>query len=221
MLKRLPASSARSPLAGSHCITRPGTVGGAANRPGAAFAILLCLCAVPQAGASGWDLDRLMRAVAANAQQPLSYREEKLLGLLETPLRSSGRLRVVPPNTLLREVLEPYRVRYVIGADDLITMEQEDQPPRVVQLGRVPAAAAMVGTLRALLLGDRSALEQLYRLKVNGDPNAWTLELEPRDTELARHIDLLRVEGTEGHIRFLSILERNGDHTRMELRPDE
>lgn len=193
----------------------------ASRRHSAALAFLLCLITWPQAGASNWDIGRLMQAVAANAEQPLSYREEKLLGLLETPLRSSGRLKVVLPNTLLREVLEPYRVRYVISADDLITMEEEDQPPRVVQLGRVPAAAAMVGTLRALLLGDREALERLYRLKLTGDAGAWTLELEPRDTELGRHIDLLRVEGTEGHIRLLSILERNGDQSRMELRPDE
>lgn len=185
-----------------------------------ALALLLWLATWGQVGAAGWDLGQVMAAIAANAYQAYGYREEKHLALLERPLRSSGRLSLVPPDTLVREVESPDRVRYAIGRDEVMTTEQGDLPPRVMQLSRYPAAGALVGTLRALLLGDRAVLERLYQAEVSGDASAWTLELAPTDPAVAGHLELLRVEGAGGQVRVLSIRERNGDHSRMELSPD-
>lgn len=180
--------------------------------------LLVCrhLAAAPQAV---FDHRAVLQMLAAAPKAPVRYREEKHLALLELPIESSGWLRFEPPNTLVRELDGPGGRRFLVQGTTL-TMEEEGMPPRVLQLGRDPVALALLGSLRALILGDAQALERLYRVRVEGNEAAWEMQLEPLSAELSAHLERISVVGSGDRMLRLTTYETGGDWSRLEILHD-
>src|SRR5690606_9214635 len=110
--------------------------------------------------------------------------ELRTSAVLKRPLRLSGEYRHPAPDTLVREVREPYAETTTIR-NGQATIAREGRSPRSFALSRVPELAALQGSFGALLAGDRDALETLFALEAAGDAAGWTLTLRPRQAQTA------------------------------------
>jgi hypothetical protein len=177
--------------------------------------LLLLLFAFPLfAAEQPLTLDQIL--VPSDQPRILRFREQKRLQILEHTLTTTGRLRFLPPDTLIREEDGEKRMSYRIQGD-VVTIRQGEQQLRRMDLGSTPELAAFATSLRALLAGDKEALQRQFELQLRGGRDAWLLQLTPRSKRLARILERLVLKGDEDGIRSIETLEQGGNRSFMEL----
>lgn len=169
------------------------------------------LLAAAGAHAAPLTLEQLMQDLAARGDAAASFSEEQQLAALDRPVRSNGELRYRAPDELEKHTLKPREeiLRYSGG---VLSSERGGRRTRV-DLQRYPQALPFVESIRATLAGDRPALEKLFELRLDGERAAWTLGLSPRDPQGRRLVRDIRIEGSGGDLRRVTIERPSGDRT--------
>jgi hypothetical protein len=184
---------------------RPGVVG---------FFILAVL---PMAArAEPWGIAQLMQALAARQSGRAEFVEKKYVSILTEPVESSGELSFAAPDRLEKRTIRPLSERLVLEGERL-TLERGSER-RSVGLDEYPEIAALVGSIRSTLMGNRAALEKTYRLSFNGDARRWTLLLVPSTPPAAELIAYIRIGGSAGKIDRVEIHQPGGDYSVMSIR---
>lgn len=184
-------------------------------------ALLILLFSLPvftPAIANDWGIPELMQALAASKTTELNYVETKYLTALDTPLVAEGKLASADDGSLEMEVYSPKWAQYLIS-DETFTIISEDKPPREIDIAGQPQLAAFSAAFRAVQQGDQTTLEQYYSLIFSGDQSAWTLDLKPLDSDLAKRIENIRLKGSNGDIAEITTHQMDGDRSEMRLTP--
>ena len=170
--------------------------------------LLLIAC---DAQAAPVSLDELMHELAARGDAAASFVEERQVAALDRPVRSSGELRYRAPGELEKHTLQPREERLRF-ADGVLSSERGGRRTRI-DLQRYPQALPFVESIRATLAGDRSALERLFELRLDGENTAWSLSLTPRDAPGRKLVRDIRIEGSGADVRRVIIERPGGDRT--------
>lgn len=173
--------------------------------------VVLALGCVGEAAAL--DVGELMTTLARSTHGAATFTEKKYLAILDAPVESSGELRFVPPARLEKLTLKPSRERLVLDGE-VLTVER-GRRTHVLALKDYPEVAGMIESIRATLAGDRSALERVYQLSVSGSRARWSLALIPRDARIARVVARIRIDGAEGDVHAVEIVQADGDRSVM------
>jgi hypothetical protein len=64
-------------------------------------------------------------------------------------------------------------------------------------------------------------LKDLYRIEFAEDDTGWTLDLDPRETDISRFVSKIKVSGRGGRIGVIETLETGGDRVLMTLLGNE
>ena len=83
----------------------------------------------------------------------MSFEEATYSSLFTEPLDCAGLLRFTPPSTLEKEVLEPYRERYVIEGDRVTFESERKHMKKDYFLGRLSGLAQFGRSLPGQLHG--------------------------------------------------------------------
>jgi outer membrane lipoprotein-sorting protein len=177
--------------------------------------LLLAAVAAP-AFAEGWGLDQLMQALKAQPAARAQFVETKHLAILDSTLEVRGTLEFRAPDYLRRQQTQPQQQSFEVQGQT-VTLERPGQAPRQISLADYPPLAGFIDSLRAILAGDRAALERHYRLNLEGDAAAWDLKLTPRPGPLAQHVERLSLQGRHGGLTRIEVREAGGDRTVTEL----
>jgi len=181
--------------------------------------LALLLALAPAAGRADerWTLDRLMATLADRAGGQVRFVERKYLAILDEPLVSRGTMRFTPPGRLERHTTSPSEENMLLDGDRLVI--RRDGRELSLQLRSHPEAAAFIDSIRGTLAGDRAALERRFLLSLAGSRQAWTLDLLPKDAKLAELVLRIHIEGRDGRIRSIEILQGDGDRSVMDIEP--
>lgn len=185
------------------------------------FGILLALLtAIPTLATEPAAIS--LQEILTPPEQPLvmRYREEKSLQILKQALTSSGLLRFIPPDTLVREEDGWRDVVYRIEGNQ-VSLSEDNRILRQLDLKLSPEIAGIATTLRALLAADTETLEKQYTLTLTGSSSDWTLQLTPRIEPISRFVEKILIDGGNGQIRMIDTYELSGNKSRMTLVPDE
>ena len=153
-------------------------------------------------------------------QQVMRFHEDKNLRILDQTLTSSGILRFVPPDTLIREMDGSPGKTYRIEGNQL-SISKAGEVVRQLDLQTSPELTGFAVTLRALLSADIERLNQQFTLTLTGTKTNWVLQLTPRDDMLSRLIERISIQGGDNQIRFIDTYETGGNHSHMTLLPNE
>jgi hypothetical protein len=202
-------------------VHRRRAVRGSAGRARAAplAALLLALCPLSRAAEDSGELDRLMALLAQRRHGVASFEQNQYLSVLKRPAHSSGLLSYDAPDHLEQRTLEP-RAQSAVLDHGVLSM-QVGTHQRQLRLQDYPQLAPVLEGVLATLAGNRSALEQLFRLELQGQLAHWQLMMWPLDPGLAASIDHLRVSGENGAILEVMVQQRDGDHSVMSITPRE
>lgn len=166
-----------------------------------------CSAASPEAGdAAAAIVIGLKRATPARTP----YTEVRYSGMLDRPLILRGELEYLGPGRLGKRVDSPYREQTTI-ADGSATVRRGERAPRTFSLGQAPELEGFLRGFSALLGGDAETLQRDFTLSASGDPSNWQLQLKPRDSRLARRVQAIEVDGTDGTPRCFRTREGDGD----------
>ena len=162
-------------------------------------------------------LDQLMRLLAQRQHRQAEFTEVRSLSVLSAPLRTSGVLIYDAPDHLEQRILMP-RAETVILDHGELTM-QRGKHTRSVPLAEQPQIAPLVDSMRALLAGERSTLEQRFTLHLSGSIEHWMLRLDPREPTLRSSVREIDMRGEGDEIREIQLEAHNGDRSDMQIQP--
>jgi hypothetical protein len=80
-----------------------------------------------------------------------------------------------------------------------------------------PAVAALANALRHVMAGDLAALDKDFQLVTDGTQRLWTVRLTPRNTGISRTLRQLDLQGSNGQLLVLIVLESRGERTTTRL----
>ncbi len=184
------------------------------------FAILIVLAAaVPsQAAEPAWGLTQLMIELGRVKQAKATFVERKYLKVLNAPLESSGKLIYTAPYLLEKHTLDPKPESMVVDRD-VLTFEMRGRK-RVLKIQDYPVLWAFVESIRGTLKGDLSALQQFYRVKLDGARQQWELQLQPTEKKMAALIQTIAIRGSKDRLNGIEIVEADGDRSVMTVTDD-
>lgn len=182
------------------------------------LALALAASSLTCAPAEPFGLPELMRALAAVPSAEARFTEVRRLEVLSAPLELRGTLRYVRPDRLERRVRAPYEETIRIESDRVTVENPSRGLHRSYPLASLPAAYALVESLRATLAGDVAALERHYRLELAGSREAWRLTLTPREASVAALLTQVRLHGTQARLTRIEYDEGPGERTVITLR---
>jgi outer membrane lipoprotein-sorting protein len=183
------------------------------------LALCLTLCAASASAQQAPTLESVLTRFSRLPGLEARFVEEKRIALLAVPVRSEGRLYFSPPGRLWRRVTSPEASVALIDAGRLRMRQGE----RVEDLSidENPVLRGFIDSFRAVLAGDREALERFYRAELTvraaDGPQAWELRLRPRGGALARFLREIRIRGDDVTLTEMEMIEVNGDRTRTEF----
>jgi hypothetical protein len=164
------------------------------------------------------QLEKLIDRFRAMPGFSARFEEEKIITLLERPLRSRGVLHFVPPQLLLRRVEQPTPSLLRLDGDQLSFTDATGS--ETFDLGANPTARAFAHTFTDILAGDIVRLRSGYeidfvpeRVGPKNAETAWRIDLTPRDPALARAITRLTLRGHGLVLIDLVVREAGGDAT--------
>jgi outer membrane lipoprotein-sorting protein len=183
------------------------------------LAILTALC--PLSGmnvayADNFDIARLMQLLSQAPESEMTYTEKKYSSLLVEPVVSSGTLAYRRPDTVEKNMTAPRKERFRIAGEELITVRNGAE--KRFPLSSQPLLSAFAASLRGVLAGDEVLLRKHYRLTLEGQEQAWRLELVPLDEEITRYVERILVSGRTGRIEQIEVRESSSDRSVLQVR---
>nr|WP_280818798.1 LolA-related protein [Thiorhodococcus minor] len=181
------------------------------------LAVAAWLAVVPACAvfAAGFDLNALMALLADHPQGRVGFVETRYLALLDRPIAARGELVYLPPDRLERHTQVPRQESAILAGDTLTLIH--DGRRRELSLSEHPEVALLIGSLRAVLGGDRDALERDFSLNHAGTPEAWILDLLPRDPEALPMLRRIHLVGRGGQVELVETIETDGDRSVIEI----
>ena len=164
----------------------------------------------------GDDLERIMRALAAQPAATARFSETRTSALLREPLRSAGTLAHGAGGRLEKHTTSPRDERVVVDGG-AVTYARGDGARHTLRLADQPGVQALIEGLRGTLAGDLAALRRHYRVELQGGYDAWKLFLLPRDAQMAELVSDVRIAGSRGEVREVEINEASGDRSVLTL----
>ncbi len=163
-----------------------------------------------------WNLSTLMQALAQHQSGRASFVDTKTMAMLDAPIASSGELRFAAPDFLEMRTLKPKPQTIILLANQL-TVEFGGRSHQL-NLDDHPDIAVLVNSIRATLNGDLNLLQRDYLVGLSGDAARWTLNLVPVDPRARQRVRAIRIEGRQGQVRSIAVLQTDGDHSLMTIR---
>jgi Outer membrane lipoprotein carrier protein LolA-like len=190
--------------------------------PRAPAAALIALCAACTGAAAvhaadSGDLDQLMHLLAMRQHGQVDFVEQQFIAILDHPVESSGILRYDAPDRLEKRTLKPHAQSLVLTGGTLTVERGHNR--RVLDLHSYPQALPFVESIRATLAGDRGALERVFHVEFSGELAHWSLKLVPLDSQMAKSVAQVRIEGSQDQLQNVEIKQPDGDRSLMTLRP--
>jgi hypothetical protein len=164
-----------------------------------------------------WTVEQIMASLKEERTSSVSFVETTYLSLLTEPLTARGVLRFVPPSTLEKEIVFPYRERYLIEGDRITFESERKHLKKTISLEDYPTLRSFVEAFRASLTGDAARLKQSYETRADGDQRKWWLSLRPYESEGKTMVDQILLSGSEGRILTITIQSSDGDRSVMKL----
>lgn len=156
-----------------------------------------------------------MRLLADHPHGRVSFVETRHLALLDRPIEARGELVYIPPDRLERHTREPREESAILDGDTLTLVR--DGRRRAMSLRENPSVALLIGSLRAVLGGDRARLERDFTINHAGTPDAWILDLLPREPELTPALRRIHLVGRGGQVERVEMIETDGDRSVIEI----
>lgn len=170
------------------------------------------LMAANLATAQAFNLPQLAEQLSGPAVVRGDFIQEKHLRALPQPLTSQGQFVLARDHGLLWLLQQPIRQDYRISALGIARRSEQGWQALDLQ----GSSARQNQLFLAVLSGDTQALQRDFDLQLNGDPDAWRLQLTPRGALLRQVFETIEIEGSDTVTR-IELREVQGDRTVLRL----
>ncbi len=164
------------------------------------------------------NLDELMQLLAQRQHGHVTFTEKHFLAVLDRPVESSGELLYDAPDRLEKRTLKPKPETVVL--DHGVITAQRGKRTYVLNLSDYPQIVPLIDSIRATLAGDRTALERIFKVSLDGPLDHWTLLLLPLDATVGKSVKQIRIEGSKDDIHTVEIQQADNDRSVLTIGPE-
>lgn len=170
----------------------------------------------PPAPGAAPTIDSVLARMARIRGLHCSYREEKRIALLSTPVVTEGTIDYArgdaSTSRMARRTTRPSRQVVLIDGGEL--RMSDGRTTQRIDLASQPVVRSFVDSFLQLLVGDRGALERTYTLALEAPGEGrWALILRPRSAPLTQFLREIRFEGRGDAMERMVMTEVSGDTT--------
>jgi hypothetical protein len=155
-------------------------------------------------------LARLVRPAPATTR----FVEVRFSDLLIEPLISRGELSFDAADQLGKRVDAPFQETTQVRGES-VRIERKGQKPMQFNLKRAPELRALLAGFSGLLSGNLSALQQHFKVTIEGTDARWQIKLDPIAARMRKRIAGVTVFGVGSTPRCFRIQEADGDASVM------
>ena len=145
------------------------------------------------------------------------FRQEKVLRLFKTSVKSWGFLLYSRPDSMRWEIREPFRSILVVAGQKVGKFEYAEEERRALKLGGgEKAILSVMNQIRSWFGGKFDAQEDIYDMDVAEQPRP-VIVLRPRPNALKKNVQEIRVllSADLSTIVKVTLMELKGDRTEM------
>ncbi len=186
--------------------------------------VLATIISVGATADSKWDINELLARLSAVQMASLEFVEKKKSMLLTVDLESSGNIDYRAPDYMKKTILNPVFESILIDGDVLSIekttiggKKEESVETQRYSIGSDSLLSSSVGSVLAILAGDRTLLERDYETNLMGDEKDWTLTLRPRTGVIREKIEQIMLAGNSIEISFIETTYADGDQSSLSL----
>lgn len=177
------------------------------------FAVLLAMLVGFSSGARADLLEDLSARVAQYPVVRAEFTQTKQMAAMKRPLVTRGRLTFSRSQGVLWQIEQPFRMIYVLGETRIVEIGN-DGARKVRETRDVPGLAQVGRVFHAMLGANPAALREHFDVTGQGDADRWSLELKPRQAQLAQFLNGLQLSGGR-FVEDIRIGEAGGDSTQI------
>lgn len=191
-------------------------------KPLRTFALLVCLLFAMTQAAYALDTTQLEALLKASSTTVVQYEERRESPWLDAPQRSRGTLSVEGP-VLIKTVTSPrqeiWRLHpeYMEATQPLSHTEATFEHTRQILYSQAPGIGVFANALRAVVMGNLSALPEYFVLDMTGTERDWNLALTPKRAEDQRSLSRIEFTGARSGIETIVVIEPQGEKTTTTL----
>lgn len=181
------------------------------------FVITLSLASLVQAD----FLDKRLDEISANADMTADFTDIWRADYLDQDIISHGKLYFKRPDLLIKKVISPESLTYTVSRDSVKV--EEGEKVKHIRLSEHPELAMGIYALRALLQGDRAALDRIFLYQFRHSDNnfqSWVIELFPKLTYSQNKVRKITVGGHKDELRKIEVVYVNGDAHITRIDPE-
>ena len=172
-----------------------------------------CLLVGLSLGARAELLEDLSARVAQYPVVRAEFVQTKQMATMKRPLVTRGHLVFSRSQGVLWQIEQPYRMSYVLGETRIVEIGG-DGTRKVREMRDVPGLAQVGRVFRAMLGANPSALREHFDIEAQGGLDRWTLNLKPRQAQLAQFLSGLQLSGGR-FVENIRIDEAGGDSMQI------
>ena len=172
------------------------------------LALALALAPSPSHAQTTPTLDSVLTRFSRIQGLTLHFREEKHIALLTLPLITEGSLAYSRPGRLARRAGTE-----TVLIDGSALRMSDGSHEQHIDLGSQPIVRSFVDSFRALLAGDRAAIERSYVIEFASTAATWSITLRPRGAPLNQFLVSLEFHGQGDALVSMTMNETSGDTT--------
>jgi hypothetical protein len=165
-----------------------------------------------------FGLNELSQLLRREVTSTASFHEQQYRRVLKEPIERQGEFHFEPPSLFEKRVLAPVTETYRLDGETL-SIALPDRKVRRVSLRNQPLLGALLLGFKAVVSGHLDMLAGSFEVQVSGTPEAWRIDLRPKQADVAKYIGAIHVTGKGSEPLCFEILERNGDRTITAIEP--
>ncbi len=159
----------------------------------------------------------LQRALQSSSRPTVRFEEVRESPWLSVPMTSRGTMQSTP-QSLDKKVESPRQETWRLLADRIEWIGPGGEKKQTA-FSQAPALGALADVMRRAVAGDITGLERDFRVQLRGDEKVWSAQLQPRNPEIARHLESVELQGTRGLLQVVIVTERQGERTVTRFQP--
>ncbi len=181
----------------------------------ALFALLIPHGFITAETDSAFTLESLFAQLKKTQPVLLEFQEFKTVSYLAIKLEQHGTLEFRPPDYLRREVTKPAAETTIISGDQISIKTATNE--KTINIDEHPAIRTLVSAFRAPLSGDFAEIKELFKVKLKGTKESWSLQLKPARAAVSTYISEITITGKDSQIETIETIERDGDSSYLIL----
>jgi outer membrane lipoprotein-sorting protein len=141
------------------------------------------------------------------------FSQFKEIAAMKRPARSAGRVVISREHGIWWQIEKPLRIGYVLQAHRIVEIGS-DGTRRERSVQDQPGLGQVARIFRALLSAQDDTLLEYFDVETLPDAEGWTLELKPRQPQLAQYLRSITLGG-DAFVEYIYIKETSGDSTSI------